>query len=77
MLPRSNYFLNSGLPLILFRVQGTMPFDSNTFLRDQGWEGSGRGLRDGALSKPLAPAQKRTLAGLGKDRDEAFPFWDQ
>jgi len=21
--------------------------------------------------------QKKNLAGLGKDRDEAFPFWDQ
>jgi len=51
--------------------------DSVTYLTSYGWEGKGKGLRDGAMSRPLAIPQKRTLAGLGKDRDEAFPFWDQ
>ncbi|KAJ2919165.1 hypothetical protein MD484_g1244, partial [Candolleomyces efflorescens] len=42
----------------------------------QGWGGKGTGLRQGAISKPITIAQKKNLAGLGKDRDEAFPFWD-
>jgi len=53
-----------------------MPLNSDAYLRKQGWEGSGSGLRKGALSKPLAIPQKRNLGGLGKDRDEAYPFWD-
>lgn len=54
-----------------------MPLDSAAYLTSLGWQGSGSGLRKGGMSKPLAIPQKRTLAGLGKDRDEAFPFWDQ
>jgi hypothetical protein len=54
-----------------------MPLDSHSYLRAQGWEGTGKALREGAISRPIAIAQKKTLAGLGKDRDEAFPFWDQ
>ncbi|KAJ7212006.1 hypothetical protein GGX14DRAFT_621256 [Mycena pura] len=46
------------------------------YLVSQGWTGSGNGLRQGAIARPLAIPQKKTLAGLGKDRDEAFPFWD-
>jgi hypothetical protein len=46
-------------------------------LQSQGWQGDGSALRPGAIIKPLAIPQKRTLAGVGKDRDEAFPFWDQ
>jgi len=42
----------------------------------QGWSGAGTALRAGAISKPLAIPQKKNLAGLGKDRDDAFPFWD-
>ena len=54
-----------------------MPLDSHSYLVSQGWAGKGTGLRQGAISRPLAIPQKKTLAGLGKDRDEAFPFWDQ
>ena len=54
-----------------------MPLDGHSYLVSQGWEGSGNGLRQGSISRPLAIPQKRNLAGLGKDRDEAFPFWDQ
>ena len=54
-----------------------MPLDSHSYLLSQGWGGKGTGLRQGAISRPLAIPQKKTLAGLGKDRDEAFPFWDQ
>ncbi|KAF7298930.1 hypothetical protein MIND_00841000 [Mycena indigotica] len=46
------------------------------YLVAQGWAGAGSALRHGALARPLAIPQKRTLAGVGKDRDEAFPFWD-
>ncbi len=54
-----------------------MPLDGHSYLVAQGWIGKGSGLREGAISRPLAIPQKRTLAGVGKDRDEAFPFWDQ
>ncbi|KAF8527451.1 hypothetical protein BU17DRAFT_61596 [Hysterangium stoloniferum] len=50
--------------------------DSVGYLTSLGWEGKGSGLREGSASRPLAIPKKRTLAGLGKDRDEAFPFWD-
>ncbi|KAG6891670.1 hypothetical protein C0992_012719 [Termitomyces sp. T32_za158] len=53
-----------------------MPLDGHNFLVSQGWSGRGTGLRQGAISRPIAIPQKRNLAGLGKDRDEAFPFWD-
>ncbi|KAF8229698.1 hypothetical protein L208DRAFT_156446 [Tricholoma matsutake] len=53
-----------------------MPLDSHSYLLSQGWTGKGTGLRHGAIARPLAIPQKKTLAGLGKDRDEAFPFWD-
>ncbi|KAH7870878.1 uncharacterized protein C8R40DRAFT_1072884 [Lentinula edodes] len=54
-----------------------MPLDGHSYLVAQGWSGKGNGLRKGAIAKPIAVSQKKTLAGLGKDRDEAFPFWDQ
>jgi hypothetical protein len=54
-----------------------MPLDGHSYLLSQGWTGKGTGLRHGAITRPLAIPQKKTLAGLGKDRDEAFPFWDQ
>ncbi|KAI5116484.1 hypothetical protein M0805_009053 [Coniferiporia weirii] len=53
-----------------------MPLDGHSYLVAQGWSGKGSGLRQGGIARPLAIPQKRTLAGLGKDRDEAFPFWD-
>ncbi|KAI0052699.1 hypothetical protein FA95DRAFT_1553357 [Auriscalpium vulgare] len=53
-----------------------MPLNGHTHLVKQGWTGTGTGLRPGAMSRPLTIPQKRTLAGVGKDRDEAFPFWD-
>ncbi|KAJ3812797.1 hypothetical protein F5876DRAFT_13618, partial [Lentinula aff. lateritia] len=53
-----------------------MPLDGHSYLVAQGWSGKGTGLRKGAIAKPIAVSQKKTLAGLGKDRDEAFPFWD-
>ncbi|KAI0670938.1 hypothetical protein C8Q78DRAFT_974032 [Trametes maxima] len=53
-----------------------MPLDGHGHLVKQGWSGKGTGLRHGAISKPITVVQKKTLAGIGKDRDEAFPFWD-
>jgi hypothetical protein len=54
-----------------------MPLDGHGYLVSQGWKGKGTALREGAISRPIAIAQKKTLGGVGKDRDEAFPFWDQ
>jgi nucleolar protein TMA23 len=54
-----------------------MPLDGHAFLINQGWSGTGTALRKGAISRPITAPQKRNLAGIGKDRDEAFPFWDQ
>lgn len=50
--------------------------DTNEYLSKRGWKGKGTALRSGGISKPLAVTAKRTLSGLGKDRDEAFPFWE-
>lgn len=54
-----------------------MPLDGHSYLASYGWSGKGTGLRTGAIDRPLAIPKKRNLAGVGKDRDEAFPFWDQ
>ena len=66
-------------PRISFRphISGSMPLNSHSYLVAQGWQGTGTALRDGAVARPVIIAQKKTLAGVGKDRDEAFPFWDQ
>ncbi|TFK80885.1 hypothetical protein K466DRAFT_667450 [Polyporus arcularius HHB13444] len=53
-----------------------MPLDGHAHLVRQGWSGKGSGLRHGAIAKPVTIIQKKTLSGIGKDRDEAFPFWD-
>ncbi|KAH9480373.1 G patch domain-containing protein 4 [Psilocybe cubensis] len=53
-----------------------MPLEAHDYLVSQGWGGKGTGLRQGAISRPIAIPMKKNLAGLGKDRDEAFPFWD-
>lgn len=53
-----------------------MPLDGHGYLASYGWSGKGTGLRAGAIDRPLAIPKKRNLAGVGKDRDEAFPFWD-
>lgn len=53
-----------------------MPIDGHAYLVKQGWSGKGSGLRHGAIVRPVTVAQKKTLSGVGKDRDEAFPFWD-
>ncbi|CAE6423532.1 unnamed protein product [Rhizoctonia solani] len=50
--------------------------DGQTHLVKQGWKGSGHPLKVGGRSRPVIIAQKKTLAGIGKDRDESFAFWD-
>lgn len=67
---------NAGVPVAGRRFE-TMPLDGHAYLVSQGWEGRGTGLRQGAIAKPVALVQKKTLSGVGKDRDDAFPFWDQ
>lgn len=34
-------------------------------------------LKQGHMTRPIAVVQKKTLSGVGKDRDEAVPFWDK
>lgn len=55
-----------------------MSFSPATYLRGLGWGGPGTPLTDapGARSKPVVVAQKKTLAGLGKDRDTSHQWWD-
>lgn len=56
-----------------------MPLNTSSFLVSQGWEGVGVPLDGKAgkgLKKPLAIPQKRTLSGIGKDRDRANEWWN-
>ncbi|KAG9026106.1 hypothetical protein FRB95_009383 [Tulasnella sp. JGI-2019a] len=55
-----------------------MPFDPSVHLASQGWGGHGQPLRPNSngLRKPIVVAQKKTLGGVGKDRDVSFAFWD-
>ena len=50
--------------------------DGHDYLLKQGWKGKGNALKSGGIAKPIAVTQKRTLSVLGKDRYEAFPFWE-
>ncbi|OCF39249.1 hypothetical protein I317_06967 [Kwoniella heveanensis CBS 569] len=51
-------------------------FDPAAHLHKHGWKGKGTALKHGHSTRPLAVVQKKTLSGIGKDRDEAVPFWD-
>lgn len=53
-------------------------FSPAGYLRGLGWGGPGEGLNDSpnARAKPITVAQKKTLSGVGKDRDTAFPWWE-
>ncbi|KIR27512.1 hypothetical protein I307_06568 [Cryptococcus deuterogattii 99/473] len=51
-------------------------FDAAKHLEKQGWKGKGTALKNGHATRPLAVVQKKTLSGIGKDRDESVPFWD-
>lgn len=51
--------------------------DGKTHLVKQGWKGTGHPLKTGGRARPVVIAQKKTLGGIGKDRDESFAFWDQ
>ncbi|KAJ9103362.1 hypothetical protein QFC19_004461 [Naganishia cerealis] len=53
-----------------------MPMDTSEYLTSRGWKGKGTALKHGHVTRPLAVVQKKTLSGVGKDRDEAVPFWD-
>ncbi|KAG8719746.1 hypothetical protein FRC08_002106 [Ceratobasidium sp. 394] len=50
--------------------------DGQTHLVKQGWKGAGHPLKAGGRARPIVIAQKKTLGGIGKDRDESFAFWD-
>ena len=34
-------------------------------------------LKNGHATRPLPVVPKKSLSGIGKDRDQAIPFWDQ
>jgi len=51
-------------------------FSPRGYLESQGWSGPGTGLRKGSRSRPVTVAQKRTLSGIGKDRDTSFNWWE-
>ena len=56
-----------------------MPLDTGQYLARHGWRGAGAPL-DGengrGLKRPLLIPQKRSLGGVGKDRDRAVEWWD-
>ncbi|GAA5872221.1 hypothetical protein JCM1840_004100 [Sporobolomyces johnsonii] len=56
----------------------TKSFDSATYLRGLGWSGPGSSLNNSphGRAKPVTVAQKKTLSGVGRDRDTAFPWWE-
>lgn len=53
-------------------------FDSATYLRGLGWQGPGSSLNNSAngRAKPVSVVQKKSLAGIGRDRDTSFAWWD-
>lgn len=53
-------------------------FSPAGYLKGLGWTGEGTGLTDAphARARPVTVAHKKTLAGVGKDRDTAFPWWE-
>ncbi|GAA5830136.1 hypothetical protein JCM11251_006890 [Rhodosporidiobolus azoricus] len=53
-------------------------FDSANYLRGLGWSGPGSSLNGSAhgRAKPVTVIQKKTLAGVGRDRDTSFAWWD-
>ncbi|KEI37021.1 uncharacterized protein L969DRAFT_90082 [Mixia osmundae IAM 14324] len=53
-----------------------MSFSPAGYLQAQGWQGAGQGLQAGSRAKPITLIKKKDQSGLGKDRDEAYPWWD-
>lgn len=76
-VPPASTIANEDLDTLKTPQTAAMPLDGHAYLVSQGWEGRGTGLRQGAIAKPVTLVQKKTLSGVGKDRDDAFPFWDQ
>lgn len=81
--PRKHFQINptvesatTGVESNLQQNSKTTMLDGHDYLTKRGWAGKGTALRNGGISRPIAVSQKRTLSGLGKDRDEAFPFWE-
>lgn len=56
-----------------------MPLNTAQYLTKHGWKGHGSPL-DGeggrGLKKPLLIPKKRSLSGIGQDRDRAVEWWD-
>ena len=56
-----------------------MVFSPAGYLRGLGWNGPGSSLQPNnvhARAKPITIPQKKTLSGVGKDRDTAYPWWE-
>lgn len=56
-----------------------MVFSPANYLRGLGWSGPGTSLQPDnvhARIKPILIPQKKTLGGVGKDRDTAYPWWE-
>lgn len=56
----------------------SMPLNPTNYLTERGWGGKGTSLDSNGrgLKKPLSIPQKRSLTGIGKDRDRAVEWWD-
>ncbi|KAG8935542.1 hypothetical protein FRC02_007686 [Tulasnella sp. 418] len=53
-----------------------MPIDAGGYLASRGWKGKGKPLRANSIAKPVILSQKKSLSGVGRDRDDQFAFWD-
>ncbi|GFZ50516.1 hypothetical protein JCM24511_08273 [Saitozyma sp. JCM 24511] len=58
------------------KSKASSSFDPAAHLAKQGWKGKGTALKHGHAVRPLPVVQKKSLTGIGKDRDAAVPFWD-
>jgi len=77
--PRQHPALSSlHRPLHFLSTMGAHQFDSATYLRGLGWAGPGSSLNNSAAgrAKPVTVVQKKTLSGVGRDRDTSFAWWD-
>ncbi|KAG0148017.1 hypothetical protein CROQUDRAFT_90759 [Cronartium quercuum f. sp. fusiforme G11] len=53
-----------------------MVLNTTNYLTSQGWEGPGKGFTASSRAKPITVLQKKNNFGVGKDRDTAYPWWD-
>lgn len=64
---------------LLHYLFGGMPLNTAEYLTKRGWRGHGTpldGERGRGLKKPLLIPKKRSMSGIGQDRDRAVEWWD-